>query len=167
MRPRHLPVWIVAVVAMAAAVPSGAQSPWEPVRPAPSLQNFVDQRRLEAATELRALSRDADRKNQEAWLRSHGTPAEIEQYARRVRSEDALDRLIDHQELARLPLDAGLERFGPATRRLLERSRIELRWLDRRRDSELRLHELERAVAPREAVAPAFVPTPEPFSPAP
>jgi hypothetical protein len=110
--------------------------------PRPSVEEFAQRRQLEADLELRALGRDAHRRVEEAWLRREGSRADLERYRQRTRAEDDLDRLVARDRVDALARDSGFERFQPETRRLLERSGIELRWIERRQD-EL-LHQLER-----------------------
>jgi hypothetical protein len=109
------------------------------------VEEFAQRRRLEAGLELRALTRDADRRVEEAWLRREGTRADLDRYRQRTRAEDDLDHLVAREEVDALARGSGFERFQPETRRLLQRSRIELRWIERRQDLDLRLHELERS----------------------
>ena len=110
-----------------------------------SLEQFAQRRRLEADLELRALDRDAERRVEESWLRREGSRGDLEHYRQRTRAEDDLDRLVAWDRVDALARDPGFERFQPETRRLLERSGIELRWIERRQDLGLRLHELERS----------------------
>jgi hypothetical protein len=124
-----------------------------PARVSPA-QDVAEPRRLEARAELRALMRDADRRTQEDWLLRHGSAEDVERYRARLEAEDALDEQLDRVEAERLPPAPGFERFGPETRRLLERSHVELRWVERRQERDLRLHELERAVTGSEARDP-------------
>lgn len=135
-----------------AAIPANADpfTPAERARPSARLKEFAERRQLEAGLELRALTRDADRRVEERWLSREGSRADVEHYRQRTRAEDDLDRLVARQEVDALAPGSGFERFQPETRRLLERSHIELRWIERRQDLELRLHELEREVAGRE-----------------
>jgi hypothetical protein len=149
---RSLLLLAIASAPLAAlADPFATRGAWDRSRPGgarvESLQDYSERRRLESRQELRALSRDADRRVEEAWLRRHGTPSDVAYYRQKIEAQDALDRLIAHQELDALEPGTGFERFQPETRRLLERSHIELRWIERRQDAELRLHELERDVA--------------------
>jgi hypothetical protein len=153
---------LLPLVLAVAAIPAGAD-PFTPGARTPdartremSLEDFADRRRLEASLELRALTRDADRRREERWLRREGSPADVAHYRQRTRAEDDLDRLVARQEIDALPPGSGFERFQPETRRLLERSRIELRWIERRQELDLRLHELEREVEGRER--PTFQP---------
>jgi hypothetical protein len=106
--------------------------------------------------------RDADRRNEEARLAREGSPADVARLRQRIEAEDALDRLADEEALACLPPREGFERFGPVTRYLLERSRIELRWVARRRDRDLRLDALERDVAAGARTASPFETPPAP-----
>jgi hypothetical protein len=110
------------------------------------LEEFAQRRQLEADLELRALTRDADRRVEETWLRRQGSRADLERYRQRTRAEDDLDRLVARDRVDALARGSGFERFQPETRRLLERSGIELRWIERRQDLDQRLHELEREV---------------------
>lgn len=139
-----------------ATIPANADpfTPGERARPSTRLEDFAQRRRVEAGLELRALTRDADRRVEERWLRREGSRADVEYYRQRTRAEDDLDRLVARQEVDALPPGSGFERFQPETRRLLERSHIELRWIERRQDLELRLHELEREVEGRERPTP-------------
>jgi hypothetical protein len=159
---RLIDTGIAFVIAIAFVVAIGAASasadPFTPRRASDTsqqtsrfdLQDFSELRRLEAGRELRALSRDADRKVEERQLRSEGSRADVERYRQRARAEEELDRLTARYEADALAPGSGFERFGPETRRVLERSQIELRWVQRRHDLELRLHELERSVTDRE-----------------
>ena len=160
------PLRALLLFAVGIGAASASADPFEPrpasdrSRPTTRLEDYAERRRLEAGRELRALKRDADRRVEERRLRSEGSRADVERYRQRTRAEDDLDRLIARQEVAALPPGSGFERFKPETRRLLERSHIELRWIERRQDLELRLHELERGVADREpATASPFQPS--------
>lgn len=161
MRPlRAILLFAVGIgAASASADPFTPRRASEASRPTARLEDFAERRRLEASLELRALSRDADRRAQERWLRSEGSRADVERYRLRTRAEDDLDRLIARHEVDALTPGSGFERFQPETRRLLERSRIELRWIERRQDLDLRLHQVEREVTGREpATASPFQP---------
>jgi len=163
MRPLRALLLFAVVIGAASA----SADPFEPRRASDRsrtttrLEDFAERRRLEAGLELRALERDADRRVEERRLRREGSLADVVRYRQRTRAENDLDRLIARQEVDALPPGSGFERFKPETRRLLERSHIELRWIERRQDLELRLHELQRAVADREpATASPFQPSP-------
>jgi len=156
-----------AILLFAAAIGAAAASadPFMPrqasdaSRPTVRLEDVAEGRRLEASLALRGLTRDADRRAEERRLRSQGSRGDVERYRQRTRAEDDLDRLIARDEVDALAPGSGFERFQPETRRLLERSHIELRWLERRQDLELRLHQVEREVAGREpAIASPFQP---------
>jgi hypothetical protein len=167
------PLRAIGLIAIAFVIGIGADSasadPFTPRRASDSsratprleLQDFAELRRLEAGRELRALSRDADRKVEERRLRSEGSRADVELYRQRARAQEELDRLTARYEVDALAPGSGFERFGPETRRVLERSQIELRWVQRRHDLELRLHELERTVGDREPAGTS------PFQPSP
>ena len=133
----------------------------DPTCQAPSwasdLADYADRRRREAGAELRSLARDAERRNQAGWLAREGSPADVHRFASRLEAEDALDQLIERQEtLSRVP-SFRVESFGPVTRHLLERSRIELHWLERGRERELLVDDLGREVRERTAGdAPGF-----------
>jgi len=158
-------------IAAAAAMLAGAAHADPPTWPGPltpgvateSLPEFVARQRAEAGVALRAISRDADRAREEAWIRSQGSREDVQRYEVRIRGQDALDRLVDLQTAAPLPPGAGYDRFGPVTRRLLERSRVELLWTDRRGDDDRRVRELERAVEARPAANDAPLRPPDPI----
>jgi hypothetical protein len=113
------------------------------------LREFQARARFEAGSELRAQIREANRRSEESWLRAHGTAEALERHRLRALAEDALAERAEVQAAERIPDAWGYGRFAPVTRRLLERSRIELRWTERRRERDLRLQELEREMAAR------------------
>jgi hypothetical protein len=154
--------------ALLASAPAAAESPGGRER----LADFTGTRKREAGAELRSLDRAAERRLEEARLAREGSPEQIERHRTRVRAEDSLDRLDEAWAVRRAGVGADPARFGPQTRFLLERSEIELRWVERRAESDLRLHALEREVRAREERAspapfqsPASVFEPDPPAP--
>jgi hypothetical protein len=167
MGPLRAILLLAAVFVVGIGAASAGADPFTPRRasdrgrPTSRFEDFAERRRLEASLELRALSRDADRRAEERRLGSEGSRADLERYRQRTRAEDDLDRLVARHEVDALAPVAGFESFGPETRRLLERSHIELRWIERRQELEQRLHQLEREVAGREpASGSPFRPSP-------
>lgn len=122
--------------------------------PATELRSFVERRQFEARVGLREVSRDAERRVAEQQLRRSGSPAVLAGYRRRLAAEDARDALVNRHEARQLSWSRGgpapgawWRSLGPATRRALLESSLELRRLDREVERERRLSALERESA--------------------
>jgi hypothetical protein len=99
---------------------------------------------------LLAVSRRAERSAAEERISRAGSLEDLSRYRLRIRPEDHVDALAVRAELQRVRLRAGhldaarwWRSLGPATRRVLLRSGLEIRRLDREQEREARLRALE------------------------
>jgi len=148
----------------------GLTSAWRPgagarARRTEQLGHFTARKSFEAGVRLLELSRRAERGAAEERLRREGSLEDLARYRVRVRAEDDVDALAVRSELRLRSLRAGhldaarwWRSLGPATRRVLVQSGLELRWLEREQDREARLRAVEHEVEGRER-------QPAPFSP--
>lgn len=111
------------LLALALATPASAQ---------PAREKLAEVERLRARRDLRALDRDASRTLDATLEQQRGRVVPRAAQLRRARAEEDLDYLEN-----RIDLDA-LGPLGPTTRRVLERSRIELLHADRLREVDAR-----------------------------
>jgi hypothetical protein len=113
------------------------------------------------------VSRRAERRAAEERIRREGSLRDLARYRLRVRAEDDVDALAVRSKLQRLSLRAGQldaarwwRSLGPATRRVLIRSGLELRRLEREQDRDTRLRAVEHEVELRGQERGLFSPPP-------
>lgn len=99
-----------------------------------------------ARRNLRAANRDAQRSMDRVLERQRGRLEPVGSQRRRARAEEDTDELENLIDLG--PIEAAFGELGPTTRRVLERSRIELRSGVRRYDVDARLRAQETGAEP-------------------
>ncbi len=114
-----------------------------------SLQRKTLSTQAESRTRLREMSRDIERRASERARRERGTPGQVAVHEARVRREEALDDLRTEQEQDALD-GFWASTFGPETRRVFERSGIDLDRQLRRRAIDSRLEALRATAEARE-----------------
>ncbi len=142
--------------------------PWKRPSPAKRLESFTARRLAASRVRLRDVARNAERRTAELRLRRVGSRAALQAYARRIRREDDADQLRLRVEQSRLSMsrtsadtEAWWKALGPATRRSLERSGLELRRITREAERERRLADVERDIESRRPSGFEVLDTPE------
>ena len=120
-------------------------------RPVPPSRSSAGKRLIEAENRrarrnLRAANRDAQRSMDRVLERQRGRLEPVASKRRRARAEEDTDELENLIDLG--PIEAAFGELGPTTRRVLERSRIELRSGVRRYEVDATLRAQETGTEP-------------------